>query len=195
MKKVMLLIILLFILSGNQMPADSIQENRIRSVDLYNLISRLDLTRPELEQVRRSYGNPSITVTELVNFYRTRYSVKHPVDKKYAEEWCLQLLEWIKKSPGDDQYDYAWRSVDAGMRAKSWTGLYQYFIESSHFSVEVLVAFLNSCYDHASRLMDSGTNYSQEEAEGLASIAATFPEFKDSEKWKQEAFRRLNAGK
>lgn len=195
MKKVISLIILLFIVSFYQIPAYSIQENRIRSVDLYKLISRLDLTRPELEQVRRSYGNPSITVTELNNFYRTRYSVKHPVDKKYAEEWCLQLVEWIKMSPGDDQYDNAWRSVEAGIRAKSWTGLYQYFIDSPHFSVEVLVAFLNSCYDHASRLMDSGANFSQVEAEGLASIATTFPEFKDSEKWKQQAFRPLNSGK
>ncbi len=31
------------------------------------------------------------------------------------------------------------------------------------------------------------------EAEGLAFIAITFPEFKDSEKWRKEAFRRLNA--
>ena len=268
----MLLIILIFIVSVNKMPADGIQENKVRSVDLYKLMSRLDLNRPELETVRRSYGNPSITAVELLRFYKSRSSVNHPAgipgrsemrgkaatdddikmaddalkhifvgqkayppvfcgddinwgmrpvpgdewvwqlnrmyfwdamakaywhtgDEKYAKEWCFQLVDWIKKNPCDDQHDYAWRSAEAGIRAKSWTGLYQYFIDSPHFSVEVLVAFLNSCYDHASRLMDSGTNFSQVEAEGLASIAMTFPEFKDSEKWKHEAFKRLNAGK
>ncbi len=57
------------------------QENKIRSVDLYELLSRLDLNKPELERIRRSYGNPSLAAGELIKFYKSRSSVKHPVDR------------------------------------------------------------------------------------------------------------------
>ncbi len=272
MKKVLLLVIL-YILFVNLMYADGIQENKVRSVDLYKLMSRLDLDRPELETVRRSYGNPSITAVQLMNFFRSRTSVKHPAgkfsasemrgkaatedeikmadnalkhiftgqsayppvfcgddinwgmrpvpdnewvwqlnrmyfwdamakaylhtgDEKYAAEWCYQLIDWTRKNPNDGKHGYAWRSIEAGIRGHSWTGLYQHFIGSAHFTPEVLVAFLNSCYDHATYLMTqyrTGSNWSLMEAEGLAFIAVTFPEFKDSGKWRAEAFRRLNA--
>lgn len=253
--------------------AGPVQENKIRSVDLYRLLSRLDLEKPELEIVKRSYGNPAIVVPQLLNYYKSRSTVKHPVerlsgtqkrngaasegdikmadnalkhiftgqsayppvfcgddinwgmrpvpdnewvwqlnrmyfwdamarvyrqtgDEKYAEEWCYQLVDWTKKNPIDREHNYAWRSIEAGIRGHSWTGLYRYFIDSPHFDAEVLVAFLNSMYDHASYLM---TKYSQRsnwglmEAEGLAFIAITFPEFRDAGIWRDEAFRRLNA--
>ncbi len=273
MKKVLLLIMLFVIVSVNLIQADGIQENKVRSVDLYKLMSRLDLEKPELETVRRSYGNPSITAAQLMNYFKSRTSVKHPAgmlsasemrgkaatddemkmadnalkhiftgqsayppvfcgddinwgmrpvpdnewvwqlnrmyfwnamakaylhtaDEKYAAEWCCQLIDWTKKNPNDGNHNYAWRSIEAGIRGHSWTGLYQHFISSPHFTPEVLVAFLNSCYDHATYLMTqyrSGSNWGLMEAEGLAFIAITFPEFKDSEKWREEAFRRLNA--
>lgn len=272
MKEFLSIVLLLFV-SVNLMAADGIQENKVRSVDLYKLLSRFDLDRPELEIVRRSYGNPSITAVQLINYFKSRTSVKHPAgmlsgsglrgraatedeikmadnalkhiftgqsayppvfcgddidwglrpvpdnewvwqfnrmyfwnamakaylhtgDEKYAEEWCNQLVDWTKKNPNDGKHAYAWRSIEAGIRGHSWTALYQHFISSPHFTPEVLVAFLNSCYDHAAYLMTqyrSGSNWGLMEAEGLAFIALTFPEFKDSGKWREEAFRRLNA--
>ena len=38
----------------------------------------------------------------------------------------------------------------------------------------------------------TGSNWGLMEAEGMAFIAMTFPEFRDAEKWRDEAFRRLN---
>ena len=116
-------------------------------------------------------------------------------DEKYAKEWCYQLLDWKRKNPNDDEHAYAWRSIEAGIRGYNWTGLYQRFIDSPNFTPEVLVAFLNSCYDHADYLMTqyrSKSNWGLMEAEGMAFIAITFPEFKDAVKWRTEAFRRLN---
>ncbi|MBM1104551.1 alginate lyase family protein [Aurantibacter crassamenti] len=116
-------------------------------------------------------------------------------DERYAKEWCAQLIDWTQKNPRDIDHDYAWRSIEAGIRGRSWTGLFQQFLSSEHFTKEVLVAFLNSCYDHAEFLMtkySSGSNWSLMEAEGLAFIAFTFPEFKNSEQWKTEALRRFS---
>lgn len=119
----------------------------------------------------------------------------HTGDEKYAKEWCAQLVDWTIKNPNDNEHKYAWRSIEAGIRGYNWTGLYQRFIDSPHFTPEVLVAFLNSCYDHASYLMTkyrSNSNWGLMEAEGMAFISITFPEFKDADKWRTEAFRRLN---
>lgn len=116
-------------------------------------------------------------------------------DEKYALAWCEQLVDWVKKNPNDAVHKYAWRSIETGIRGYSWTGLFHQFISSPHFTDEVLVAFLNSCFDHAEFLMTkyrSNSNWGLMEAEGMAFIAITFPEFKNAAQWKTEAFRRLN---
>ena len=119
----------------------------------------------------------------------------HTGDSKYAEEWCNQIVDWVKKNPRDEAHAYAWRSIEAGIRGNGWTRLFQYFLDDPSFTPEVLAYFLNSLYDHASFLMtrySSGSNWALMEAEGMAFIAITFPEFKDAESWREEAFRRLN---
>ena len=85
----------------------------------------------------------------------------HTGDERYAREWCTQLLDWTRKNPRDDQHQYAWRSIEAGIRGYRWAGLFQYFIDSPHFTPDVLVAFLNSCYDHSSYLMTKYTKGSK----------------------------------
>ena len=120
----------------------------------------------------------------------------HTNDEKYAREWCFQLLDWTRKNPRDKEHDYAWRSIETGIRGHNWTGLYQRFIDSPNFTPEVLVAFLNSMFNHADFLMtkySTRSNWGLMEAEGMAFIAITFPEFKDADKWKTEAIRRLNS--
>ena len=119
----------------------------------------------------------------------------HTGDEKYAKEWCKQLVDWTSKNPNDNEHKYAWRSIEAGIRGYRWTSLFQRFIDSPSFTPDVLVAFLNSCYDHAEYLMTKYTtrsNWGLMEAEGMAFIAITFPEFRVAKKWKNEAYRRLN---
>lgn len=241
-------------------------------INIELLLSRLNLNSTGLEQVKLSQENHGLAVQNLLKYYQTRTSVKHPVDRKlktdglgksassvemqaadnalkhifvgqsayppyfcgddidwgtrpvpdnewvwqlnrmsfwgsmaraywhtgdekYAKEWAYQLVDWTRKNPNDEQHKHAWRSIEAGIRGHSWTSHFQYFIDSPHFTPEVLTAFLNSCFDHASYLMTvyrSKSNWGLMEAEGLAFIAMTFPEFKDSEKWLTEAIRRLN---
>lgn len=119
----------------------------------------------------------------------------HTNDEKYAKEWSRQLVDWTRKNPNDEAHKYAWRSIETGIRGYRWTGLFQRFIDSPHFTPEVLVAFLNSCFDHAEFLMTKYrtlSNWGLMEAEGMAFIAITFPEFQNAEIWRTEALRRLN---
>ena len=120
----------------------------------------------------------------------------HTGDKKYAEEWAMQLLDWTQKNPRDEEHAYAWRSIEAGIRGYRWMSLFHHFLDAEAFTPDVLVAFLNSSYDHAEYLMTKyrkGSNWGLMEAEGMAFIAMTFPEFADAEKWRSEAISRLNA--
>lgn len=119
----------------------------------------------------------------------------HTGNEKYAREWCEQVVDWIEKNPRDGQHEYAWRSIEAGIRGHRWTTLFQRFIDAPSFTPDVLVAFLNSLHDHATYLMrqySKGSNWALMEAEGLAFIAMTFPEFEASEKWREEAIARFN---
>ncbi len=236
------------------------------------LLSRLDLSRPGLEQVNALVADPAAAMEALLTYYRERTSVKHPIDRagkaaglnhsaspedlemannalkhiligqsayppyfcgddinwntrpvpddewvwqlnrmsfwdalgraywhtgneQYAREWAAQLIDWTLKNPRDHDHAYAWRSIEAGIRGYRWTGLFQRFIDSPAFTPEVLTAFLNSCYDHASFLMTvyrSRSNWALMEAEGMAFIATIFPEFRDAPQWQAEAVRRLN---
>lgn len=119
----------------------------------------------------------------------------HTGDEKYAQAWVYQMMDWYRKNPNDEAHRHAWRSIEAGIRGNSWTGLYQRFVDSPSFTPDALVVFLNSLYDHASFLMTKYTtrsNWGLMEAEGMAFIAFTFPEFKDALTWRTEAIRRLN---
>ena len=118
----------------------------------------------------------------------------HTGDEAYAREWCLQFSDWVRKNPHDAEHADAWRSLEAGIRGYSWTGLFQRFLDSPSFTPKVLVLFLNSLYDHATYLQmkyTAKTNWALIEAEGMGFIAMTFPEFRDADSWWKEAVRRL----
>jgi len=120
----------------------------------------------------------------------------HTADEKYAQAWGEQLIDWVSKNPNDKEHSYAWRSIEAGIRGNSWCELFQRFVDSPSFTPEVLITFLNSLHDHASFLMTRYTthsNWALMEAEGLAAIGILFPEFKESQQWREEAFTRFNA--
>jgi heparan-sulfate lyase len=264
LRKPHFLIVLFFCLILKNGVAQSIAS----STEIEKLLSRLDLNSTVLEKVKESQNNPELAELQLLNYYKTRSSVKHPIqnnqykeaptikdfkwandalnhifvgqpaypsqfcgddinwgfrpvpdnewvwqlnrmyfwnamakvytqtnDEKYAREWCAQLIDWIRKNPNDGNHQYAWRSIETGIRGYNWTGLFYQFINSTHFTPDVVVAFLNSMFDHADFLMtkySTRSNWGLMEAEGMAFIAITFPEFKDAGKWRTEAFRRLN---
>ncbi|WP_209332509.1 alginate lyase family protein [Lunatimonas salinarum] len=115
-------------------------------------------------------------------------------EEVYAAEWSSQLVDWVTKNPRDEAHAYAWRSIEAGIRGYRWTHLFYYFLKSCHFDERTLVFFLSSLKDHTDLLMESyrsGSNWALMEAEGLAFIALTFPEFNQSQAWLKESTRRL----
>jgi Heparinase II/III N-terminus/Heparinase II/III-like protein len=130
----------------------------------------------------------------------TAYSTT--AQEKYAGAYVRQLLDWIEKCPLSKMNmkrrgHPAWRTIEAGIRGRSWTVHFQQFVDSPNYTPEALVRFLNSCHAHAAYLSDgreySRNNWGLMEAEGTAFIAMTFPEFRKSKAWRRKSIRHIAA--
>lgn len=118
-------------------------------------------------------------------------------DEKYAQLFAAQAEDWIRRNPPlteKDENSPTWRLLEAGLRmSESWSRSLGIFITSPSIHWEVKWLILNSIYDHAEFLAQFHTarNHLLMESNGLASVAAFFPEFRKSKEWSDIAFRRL----
>ena len=118
----------------------------------------------------------------------------HNGDEKYAEAYARQLADWIEKVPPNRTDTQAWKMLQVGIRGYNWTAQFFYFLDSPHYTPELLVQHLNSFYDHADFLQNrpfSIKNHALMEAEGMAFIAVLFPEFRDAPVWRRRGIGKL----
>ena len=119
----------------------------------------------------------------------------HTGDEKYAQAYVRQLLDWIEHCPVEEKGRTAWGTLEVGIRGHAWTLHWNYFLESPHYTPEVLVRQMNSFYDHARRLTANRkftrNNWGLMEAEGVAFIGITFPEFKEADAWRRQGIEHL----
>ncbi|OGJ89711.1 MAG: hypothetical protein A2268_06930 [Candidatus Raymondbacteria bacterium RifOxyA12_full_50_37] len=124
-------------------------------------------------------------------------------DDRYPQCYVRQLKGWIGQCPINEDSD-AWRTIEAGIRGHAWTFHFLRFVRSLEYTPEALLLQLRSFHDHAviltsilnKRKQDESkglkSNWALMEAEGLAFIAVTFPEFRESVAWLSLAVDCLN---
>ena len=134
-------------------------------------------------------------------------------DEKYAREWTLQFIDWIKKNPllkptkeeraamssaeskKLENVRYAWRPLEVSNRLQDQTDQFMYFSNSKYFTPEFLSEFLVNYYLHAQHILG---NYSDQgnhllfEAQRMIYAGAFFPEFKAAESWRKSGINILN---
>lgn len=135
-------------------------------------------------------------------------------DEKYAKEWVLQYMDWIKKNPlikiDKREYEklndkktkgeienmrFAWRPLEVSDRLKDQTGQFMYFVNSPNFTPEFLTEFLVNYHKHAIHIMD---NYSKQgnhllfEAQRMIYAGTLFPEYSDAMTWRKSGIDILN---
>ena len=119
-------------------------------------------------------------------------------DEKYAKEWIFQLRDWIQDNPqglSKENDRFAWRPLETSRRVQDQTTLFNYFINSEHFTAEFLMEFLMNYYDHAELV---SANYTEEgnhrlfQAQRMIYGGGFFQEFKNAERWRKEGINILN---
>lgn len=119
-------------------------------------------------------------------------------DEKYAQEWTLQYLDWIKKNPlglSKENDRFAWRPLEVSTRIQDQTAMFNMFITSPYFTPEFLIAFLNNYNKQADYIL---TRYSEKgnhllfEAQRMIYAGAFFPELNNAHTWRKSGIDILN---
>ena len=119
-------------------------------------------------------------------------------DEKYAKAFVRQMNEWV------DQCEIpvarwngsgsAWRTFETGFRMReNWPNAFFHFLSSPNFDDASIIKMVKSFYDHAIHLRNHPTNnnWLTVEMNGLYTVGALFPEFKEAEEWRTFAATTL----
>ena len=134
-------------------------------------------------------------------------------EEKYAKEWTLQYLDWIRKNPlihssehsfeeissGEvaslENVRFAWRPLEVSHRLQDQTIQFLLFQDSESFTPVFLTHFLCNYHKHAQHIL---ANYSKKgnhllfEAQRMIYAGAFFPEFKQAKTWRASGIAILN---
>lgn len=103
-------------------------------------------------------------------------------EEKYSYTALRLLMDYIYVRGND----IAWlKSLDVAVRSQCIPDLTMQIIESAYMTPDIFTAFLKYMYVEANgaQYFTTTGNWGTSECQGLYSIAATFPEFKDSQQW------------
>lgn len=119
-------------------------------------------------------------------------------DEKYAKEWVYQYSDWARKNPlglSADNDRFVWRPLEVSDRVQSLPPTFDLFVNSPAFTPAFLMEFLKSYHQQADYLpanyADKG-NHRLFEAQRVLFAGVSFPEFKDSPKWRESGIQVLN---
>jgi len=122
-------------------------------------------------------------------------------NEKYARTFTHHITDWIVQNPAPP-YTLTrvatWRNLEAGTRgAVTWPAAFYGFLCSPSFTPQTILLVLGSLWSHGDYLYEHPaglrrpSNWSVIDQTGLAGISLYFPEFRDSAKWRDEAYSRL----
>jgi hypothetical protein len=118
-------------------------------------------------------------------------------DKKYAEEFKNQIMDWIQNNPAG--FGVNWRcTMDVAIRATSWLVAQEYFSDEEALTHRFWRELYTSIYEHGkfirANLEDRSkltNNHYVADLVGLLFIAVYCPFFKESMTWQRFAIREL----
>jgi hypothetical protein len=121
-------------------------------------------------------------------------------DERYPRAWVRQLRSFCAQCPPPAQMNNgvgsAWRTIEAGIRmSTSWPTAYFGFLLSPSVSDRDLLLCVYECRAHALYLTKCNTsgNWLTMEMNGLYTVGAVFPEFREAAAWRNDAAGRMYA--
>jgi hypothetical protein len=153
------------------------------------------------KSIKIPYGEADIKVPwELSRFQHLvllGQAYKLTNDEKYAQEFVVQVSDWIDNNKPEFGVNWAC-TMEVAVRASNWIMGWEFFEDLEEISPEFLIKFLRSLYQHGQHVMDNleysetlTSNHYLSDVVGLVFIGTMFPEFKESEKWQKFAVKEL----
>ena len=104
---------------------------------------------------------------------------------KYIDQF---IIDWITSSwpyPGVKSSTAMWRGLEVSFRVKVWARIFFELMHSDHISPATRLLILSSLPEHAhyARNFHAQNNWLTMEISGLATVAAYWPEYKESDGW------------
>ncbi|TKC65445.1 heparinase [Pedobacter hiemivivus] len=119
-------------------------------------------------------------------------------DERYAKEWICQYSDWVRKNPlglSKENDRFVWRALEVSDRVQSLPPTFGLFVNSPNFSPAFLMEFLKSYHQQADYLSENFAevgNHRLFEAQRTLFAGVSFPEFKNSQRWRQTGITVLN---
>lgn len=116
----------------------------------------------------------------------------------YAQAYDRFVTDWVLHNPmpAKRQESATWRVLETGLRMMSpWPNAFYGFQQADGFSPAARILALCSVPDHADYLMKyhvKNHNHAAMELNGLATLALSWPEFRQSEEWYQHTVEKMN---
>ena len=126
--------------------------------------------------------NRHYPVSSLITAY---YETGSPAYIRYADRF---IADWIISSrpyPGVRSSTAMWRGLEVSFRVKVWARIFFEFMDTDLISPATRLLILTSLPDHAhyARNFHAQNNWLTMEISGLATVAAYWPEFRESAGW------------
>jgi hypothetical protein len=114
------------------------------------------------------------------------YNITGNID--YAKAINNDIKDWIISSlpyPAKKSSTEMWRGLEVSFRAKVWTNVFYNLMKSKELEPATRLLILTSIPEHAhyARNFHAQGNWLTMELSGLATVAAAWPEFKESPSW------------
>lgn len=149
---------------------------------LPNLQLNWDFTGPE-DDIEWAWAlNRHYPVAYLLPDY---YETGNPGYAKYIDSFTK---DWIIRSwpyPGVKSSTAMWRGLEVSFRVKTWAQVFYGLMNTDYISPATKLLILSSLPDHAhyARYFHAQNNWLTMEMSGLATVAAFWPEYKNSKEW------------
>lgn len=127
-------------------------------------------------------SNRHSQVGTLLNVY---FETGNPKYAQYIDELLRDFIIKSMPYPAAKGGESIWRGLEVAARTKVWSQVFYGLINSNYLTPAAQLLMLGSLADHAhyNRNFHGGNNWLTMEISALATVAANFPEYKQSDAW------------